>query len=318
LSGKPVPASDTGFPLAEASRLFQADKENQGVSATVKGKYKRELERFIKFCEGRSIFTAQMITREMLIAYTTTWPELYPSSVTRSQVQARIKHFLRFCMESGWLLRVPKMTAVRVDASPTLPLTAKEYERLLQAVPETFGGHPYPKDKPAKVRALIQLMRWTGLAIRDAVTLERGEIRHDKAARLYLIVTSRQKTGTHVAVPIRPELAQELLGVANGNPRYVFWTGNGLESSTVTHWQDDMRTLFKAAGIKSSGHMRSHRLRDTFAVDLLEKGVPLEEVSKLLGHESIKTTEKSYAKWVKGRQDRLNSLVTGTWKVHPV
>jgi hypothetical protein len=56
------------------------------------------------------------------------------------------------------------------------------------------------------------------------------------------------------------------------------------------------------------------RLRDTFAVDLLEKGGPLEEVSKLLGHESIKTTERSYAKWVKGRQDRLDNLVTGTWK----
>ena len=47
----------------------------------------------------------------------------------------------------------------------------------------------------------------------------------------------------------------------------------------------------------------SHRLRDTFAVDLLTKGVPLEEVSKLLGHESIKTTERSYSKWMKGRQN---------------
>jgi integrase/recombinase XerD len=55
------------------------------------------------------------------------------------------------------------------------------------------------------------------------------------------------------------------------------------------------------------------RLRDTFAVDLLEKGVPLEEVSKLLGHESIKTTERHYSKWVKGRQDRLDKLVIGTW-----
>jgi len=59
--------------------------------------------------------------------------------------------------------------------------------------------------------------------------------------------------------------------------------------------------------------MRSHRLRDTFAVDLLEKGVPLEEVSKALGHKSTKTTERHYAKWVEGRQDRLDALVTGTW-----
>jgi integrase len=59
--------------------------------------------------------------------------------------------------------------------------------------------------------------------------------------------------------------------------------------------------------------MMSHRLRDTFAVVLLSKGVPPEEVSKLLGHESIKTTERHYAKWIKGRQDRLDSLVVGTW-----
>jgi len=68
----------------------------------------------------------------------------------------------------------------------------------------------------------------------------------------------------------------------------------------------------KVPGVRS-GHMVSHRLRDTFAVDLLQKGVPMEEVSKLLWHESIKTTEKHYAKWVKGRQDRLDSLVMGTW-----
>jgi site-specific recombinase XerD len=75
-----------------------------------------------------------------------------------------------------------------------------------------------------------------------------------------------------------------------------------------------MRTLFKAAKVESDGHMRSHRLRDTFAVDLLSKGVPMEEVSKLLGHDSIKTTEKSYSQWAKTRQDRLDKLVTATWK----
>ena len=35
-------------------------------------------------------------------------------------------------------------------------------------------------------------------------------------------------------------------------------------------------------------------------------------------HESIKTTEKSYARWVKGRQDRLDSLVMATWRPSPV
>jgi hypothetical protein len=41
--------------------------------------------------------------------------------------------------------------------------------------------------------------------------------------------------------------------------------------------------------------------------------IPLKEVSKLLGHTSIKTTEKHYSAWIQGRQDRLDSLVMGTW-----
>lgn len=32
-----------------------------------------------------------------------------------------------------------------------------------------------------------------------------------------------------------------------------------------------------------------------------------------LGHESIKTTERHHSKWMKGRQARLDSLVTAVW-----
>jgi integrase len=46
-------------------------------------------------------------------------------------------------------------------------------------------------------------------------------------------------------------------------------------------------------------------LRDTYAVELLLVGVPLEDVSRLLTHSSIKTTEQYYAHWV---PDRLTLL----------
>ena len=43
-------------------------------------------------------------------------------------------------------------------------------------------------------------------------------------------------------------------------------------------------------------------LRDTFAVECLLGGVPLERVSVLLGHSSVKVTERHYAPWVQKRQ----------------
>ena len=49
--------------------------------------------------------------------------------------------------------------------------------------------------------------------------------------------------------------------------------------------------------------------RDTFAVQLLTRGVSIEDVATLLGHTSIRVTEKHYAPWVKVRQDRLEEAV---------
>ena len=63
-------------------------------------------------------------------------------------------------------------------------------------------------------------------------------------------------------------------------------------------------------GVKAEikdGH--AHRLRDTAAVEWLKAGMPLEEVSRLLDHKSIKTTEKYYAPWVQARQRRLDALL---------
>ena len=52
-------------------------------------------------------------------------------------------------------------------------------------------------------------------------------------------------------------------------------------------------------------------LRDTFAVEMLLAGVPLEDVSKLLTHKSVRITEKYYARWVKSRVQQLDDkLVT--------
>jgi hypothetical protein len=57
--------------------------------------------------------------------------------------------------------------------------------------------------------------------------------------------------------------------------------------------------------------------RDTFAVEMLLAGVPIDQVSLLLGHASVKITEKSYAPFVKARQVQLQESVRNAWKVGP-
>jgi integrase/recombinase XerD len=268
-------------------------------------KYRRELGRLEAFLARRGISFPNQIGVDDLYAFRNTWGGMYASTMTQQKTQERLRGFLRYLHDAGRMERVPRLNAIQVDEPPTMPLSEKEYQALLDAVPLEFTD----AQQAQKVRALIRLMRHSGLAIQDAATLERGNIVHDARKEPHRIVTSRQKTGTHVSVPIPDDVAQELLAVLNGNPKYVFWSGVGQKESSPKNWQKRFRRLRVKAGLPD---FHPHQLRDTFAVDLLSKGVPLVEVSKLLGHESIKTTEKSYAKWVPERQDRLDNLVIAT------
>ena len=313
---------DNVQPISVAIDLFVTDKVTNGVSSGVVSRYRSELGRFQAFCDSQNVYTVTRIDADLITRYASTWEGTYPSSNTRASVRERLRSFLRHCYEHRWLDRIPAVPRVQGEEPETLPLTDEEYAHILETIdsvrPLRFDVKGVSRllgpDTKKKLRALIQLMRWSGLAIQDAVTIPRTSIIHDQKKGIYRVVTSRQKTGTDVSVPIPTNVAQEILSVTSTNPSYIFWTGKTKGRTQIIMWGSRyIRPLFEEAGLRS-GHMVSHRLRDTFACDLLQKGVPMEEVSKLLGHESIKTTEKHYAKWVKGRQDRLDSLVVGTWR----
>ncbi len=313
LAGKPVVKVAEIKTVAEAVKTFTQAKTVEGITADGLARYARELTRLQTYVERHSVFTVAGLSGELLTGYMSTWTT---SSGTRLLSAKTLKCFLRYCFESQWLARIPALPRITVDTPATEPLTADEYQRLLAAALEE---RPAPKGlpkatchtAPAKLHALIQLMRYSGLAVRDATTLERAEI--EDCGSFYRVTTNRQKTGTHVSVPVPVAVAQEVLAVDNANAKYIFWHGRGDGQNFSIGYGAAISEAFDRAGIADVCFMKSHRLRDTFAVTLLEKGVPMEEVSKLLGHESIRTTEKHYARWVQGRQDRLDALVTGTW-----
>jgi integrase len=74
----------------------------------------------------------------------------------------------------------------------------------------------------------------------------------------------------------------------------------------------DRLTLAEVEG----GH--AHRFRDTFAVELLLAGIPLERVSVLLGHQSVRITERHYSPWVRARQEQLEQDLKRVWEQDPI
>jgi integrase/recombinase XerD len=295
--------------LSDAVTAFIAFKKGQDIASTEINKYERELERLVEFMEARKRPTPRSVTLADLSEYRLTWSALYPSSATRSGVQTRLKAFFKYCLASDLVTKNSALllSPISNDRPRTQPFTAEEYNAIIEAIPDAFTT----AIKRQRIRALVQCMRWSGVAIIDATTMKRSRLVSEKfnGGLLWSIVCRRQKTDNDVRVPIPEIVAEELLAVPNDCPDYFFWnTGKGKPVSAANDKQTDMRILFRTAGV-ADGH--SHRFRDTFACDLLSRGVSIELVSKMLGHSSIRTTERYYSAWVQSRQVHLNTVMSG-------
>lgn len=159
-------------------------------------------------------------------------------------------------------------------------------------------------------------MRWSGLSILDAVTLARDRLskneENDDQIFLYLA-----KTNVPVYVVIPPDVADLLRSLPNSNPNYFFWPGNGDPRSAANVFQRSYWKLFRLAKICQPDGTRKrcypHMFRDTFAVELLLAGNPIDQVALLLGHSSVKITERHYAPFCKARQQQLTAAVKRSW-----
>ncbi len=260
-------------------------------------------KQFLAWTKDTGLRYLKELTPARLTAWRSTWKD---EALAASKKHQRAVGFFYFCMRMKWLSENPmrSLHPPKVKPDPTLPFTTAEVTAIVSACDRFPLRGIYGEGNRKRLRAIVFLLRYSGLRIRDAATLQRERVQNGKLL-LYM-----QKTGVPVFVPLPPYVVEALDETPNVHPSYFFWSGNGLPKTTVADWQRSLRKLFEIANVKG-GH--AHRFRDTFAVELLLAGVPIDQVSVLLGHSSVKITEKSYSPWVKARQEQLEAAVMKTW-----
>lgn len=289
--------------IVGAVEKFFEDARARGLADATLGKLTVLLKkRLLPWCERKGYRRLPQLTVDALTQFRATWSD---SPISKYKKQERLNAFFKFCSRRHWITENPVegLTRVKVVHVPTMPFTDEEVDRLLHACDRYPLQGIYRAGNRTRLRAMTLLLRYSGLRIRDGVCLQRAHLRHGK------IFIYTQKTGTPVWVPVPEPVIDAFAALPFVNDRYFFWSGHGDPKSVVSDWQRSFRRLFELAGVKGHPHM----FRDTFAVSLLEKGVPLEQVSILLGHSSVKITEKHYSPWVKSRQQQLEAAVRKAW-----
>jgi integrase/recombinase XerD len=282
--------------IETATDAFIHDAEARGLRPPSVYKYKLLFKQLKAFAADKGLRYITECDIETLRKFRETWPNKNFSAQKKLEA---MRTFFRFVHDSGWLPANPatKIKPPKIDDAPTLPFSRDEFSRVLAAC----SKYPNQKNK-VRLRALVLLLRYSGLRITDAVTLSKHQI-EDGVLKL-----RTAKTGTDVRVPL-PQIAIDAL-TEIPTENFYFWSGHGTKKSCVGDYQRAFKKLYKLAEVQNG---RAHRWRDTFSIELLLAGIPLEQVSVLLGHQSIKVTEKHYAPFVKARQEQLEAAVRSTF-----
>ncbi len=284
----------------ESVKKFFKDARARNLSPATLYKYTILLERQLTaYCKLHHIVFIDQLDTERVRDFRATWNE---SAISGLKKLERMRAFCRFCHDSGWMKSNPAVSVKppKVDIPPTEPFTDEQFEKILWACELFSTNGRYRAKNRTRARALVLLLRYSGMRIGDAITLTKDKI-HEGTLFLYTA-----KTGTPVMLPLPQLVLDELEKLADP----PFWNRTGKITSAVGVWERTLKRLFEIAGIKG-GH--AHRLRDTFAVELLKKGTPLESVAVLLGHSSPAVTARHYNPWVQSRQLLLEQFVRKTW-----
>lgn len=137
-----------------------------------------------------------------------------------------------------------------------------------------------------KHRVMVALAYGSGLRVSEVVNLRAGDVDLDE-----LTLHIKQAKGSKDRISILPEKLREQLGelmIGKDSEEYVFESERGGCLTTRTAQIVFAKTL-KSVGIKKNATF--HSLRHSFATHLLENGVDIRHVQKLLGHANIRTTQ---------------------------
>jgi site-specific recombinase XerD len=244
----------------------------------------RHTENFIKWKYKKADIDIRNVDHNFVINF-----DFYLRSERKCANNSAVKYIknfgkiIRICLASGWLEKDPflnyKAKVKRVDRGF---LSEEELRRIAD---KTLN------DRLNQVKDIFLFSCFTGLAYADVSKLKRNEIVKELDGEMW-INTTRRKTDTISRIPLLP-VAMSIIAKYSDHPICVN-TNKVLPVPTNQKVNEYLKEIAAICDIEKP--LTFHIARHTFATTVtLSNGVPIESVSKMLGHTNIKTTQH-YAK----------------------
>lgn len=205
------------------------------------------------------------------------WTEHKYTQSTIGGIHKRMKIFINDAVVDGYLKENPYLSRrIRINKGESRIdkyLTKEELERIKSA--------KMPTGAVAEARDMFVFQCLTGLSYSDLMEFDFSTIHLEGDYMVYS--SARKKTGIEFTFVLVPEAAEIL-------ERYNYQ----LPTISNQKYNIKLKIVADAAGVETE--LTSHVGRRTAGYLWLNGGIPIEVVAKCLGHTSVRTTEKAYAR----------------------
>lgn len=274
--------------LIETFVKFNEDfKKRVGVDRTYRAwqKYKKSIDHLTSFMQ-KEYKVSDMPLAQLELSFIEQYfvflqNDLGLKPTTTSDYIKCLKYIVKIAFNNGWMPRNPFALYKYIAPNPERQFLSEEEIQKLRSIPLRHKCQDRTRD-------LFVFSCFTGICHADLRELTYDNLNQD-AQGSWWISSERAKTGTKYLVKLLPvplSIIEKYRGMARDNKLFVM--------SNVKVMDVSLRYITKHCGINKT--ITFHMARHTFATTIsLMNGVPLETLSKMLGHKHITTTQ-IYAK----------------------
>lgn len=257
-------------------KLFFKQKLLEGKSKNTIKTYKSHLKDFLMNID-KPIMT--VTTRDIRYHLADAEQRLNYSKSTLEDRRSALSSFYKWLKEEHYIQENPvdPIHRIKFEKNKRKPYTQEQMEKIRYACRNN-----------ARNTALIEFLYSTGCRVSEVVSIKVDDVDWENGE---VIVTGKGNKSRPVYLNVRAQLAlKRYLKGRHNQTDYLFSSTRRLGNKPID--KSSLEKICKQMGYEAgiNRKLRPHEVRHTFATDALEKGVPIEDVQVMLGHERMETT----------------------------
>lgn len=258
---------------SEFLKLFLEAKKIEGCSERTIQYYRVTIEKMLQ----KVTIPVRKITTEDMRDYLAGYQQVNNcSKVTVDNVRRNISSFFFWLEEENYILKSPmrRIHKIKTNKQVKETISDEDIEKLRDAC------------KCTRDLAIIDLLYSTGMRVGELVNLNRSDVNFELRECIVFGKGGKERK-VYFDAKAKLHLQEYLNGRVDDNPALFVTLDKPFERLKISGVEIRVRSLGKSVGLTK---IHPHKFRRSMATRAIDKGMPIEQVQKILGHSQIDTT----------------------------